>query len=164
MEEHANMNIKIVKDFKEDCTDVDMDSALKTANKFQKRMIIPKFFFIAVAIWAVMVIFQEKITGETSLDSERNNIIFLCIFFPGMIISILTIIIGGICPYCHNFQKQNGKVKGVSDSSVFYAKGASPFIHYCTRCGAPLSKKAVKAYYENKESQNPTIDTARKED
>ncbi len=67
--------------------------------------------------------------------------------FLGLPVIVLSTLVLSICPHCHKFQSLNGRSMGLERNSLFIFKGISPFIHYCSRCGAPLSKKAVNEIY-----------------
>ncbi len=100
----------------------DKDKAMDTAIRFQKRMRIPKFFFLILGITVVLAFIQDVITGSNFLQITIVQIIFAIYFSFGGIIILFYIIIAGICPYCHEFQKMNyGTSVGIgSDSFTFF--------------------------------------------
>ena len=98
----------------------DKEQAMYIAKKFQKRMLIPKIFFIIFTIYWVV------------------GLLFCIIYIP----------IASICPYCHSFQKFNGKPFEIDANNLTYSRGVSPFSKdYCIACKAPLSPKAVEHMY-----------------
>ena len=126
----------------------DKDKAMDTAIRFQKRMRIPKFFFLILGITVVLAFIQDVITG-----SNFVQIIFAIYFSFGGIIIVFYIIIAGICPYCHEFQKMNyGTSVGIGSDSFTFFKGISPVpkIYYCSKCGKPLSPEAVNKVMNDK--------------
>lgn len=135
MVELKNMNTKLN----------NKEAAMLIANKFQKRMYYPKLFFIIFGVVSGLAFIQKLITGYSFLDNKIFELIFFMYFFLGGIITVFLIIIAGICPYCHEFQKLNGIAISLDDNNATYSKGVSPFnIDYCSKCGNPLSQKAVE--------------------
>ena len=96
----------------------DKDKAMDTAIRFQKRMRIPKFFFLIFGITIILAFIQDVITGSNFLQTTIMQIIFAIYLGFGGIIILLYIIIAGICPYCHEFQKMNyGTSVGIGSDS-----------------------------------------------
>ncbi|WP_165011118.1 hypothetical protein [Neisseria yangbaofengii] len=125
------------------------EKAMYIAKKFQKRMLIPKIFFISIACILGVATIQEIITHNNFLKNDIFLIIFTIYWVAGLLFCIIYIPIASICPYCHSFQKLNGKSFGADTNSLTYSKGVSPFSkNYCTECGAPLSPKAVDEIYK----------------
>ena len=137
----------------------DKDKAMDTAIRFQKRMKIPKFFFLILGITMVLAFIQDVITGSNFLQITIMQIIFAIYFGFGGIIILFYIIIAGICPYCHEFQKMNyGTSVGIGSDSFTFFKGISPVpkIDYCSKCGKPLSPEAVNKVMNDKTDAEKT--------
>ena len=131
----------------------DKDKAMDTAIRFQKRMRIPKFFFLIFGITIVLAFIQDVITGSNFLQTTIMQIIFAIYLGFGGIIILFYIIIAGICPYCHEFQKMNyGTSVGIGSDSFTFFKGIFPVpkIDYCSKCGKPLSPEAVNKVMNDK--------------
>lgn len=123
----------------------DKENAMLVANKFQRKMRYPKLFFVIFGVISGLALIQKIITGHSFLDNTILGVMFFIYFFFGGIGTVFFIIIAGICPYCHEFQKLNGTAISLDDNNVTYSKGISPFnIDYCSKCGNPLSPKAVE--------------------
>lgn len=112
----------------------DKDKAMDTAIRFQKRMRIPKFFFLILGITVVLAFIQDVITGSNFLQITIMQIIFVIYFSFGGIIILFYIIIAGICPYCHEFQKMN-----------MAPPSASGRIALLSLKAFPLSQKSITA-------------------
>ena len=63
----------------------DKDKAMDTAIRFQKRMRIPKFFFLILGITVVLAFIQDVITGSNFLQITIVQIIFVIYFSFGQI-------------------------------------------------------------------------------
>ena len=126
----------------------DKEQAIYIAKKFQKRMLIPKIFFISVACISGAATLQEIVTNNNFLKKDIFFIIFTIYWVVGLLFCIIYIPIASICPYCHSFQKFNGKSFEIDANNLTYSRGISPFNKdYCTECKAPLSPKAVEYMY-----------------
>lgn len=126
----------------------DFDKAMNVAAKYQKRLRIPKYFFISVGIICAIATLQKILTGSSFFNHDTYFLIYAVYFSVGILFSIFYILVAGICPYCHQFQINNGKSVGIGENQISYSKGVSPFIDYCGRCGAPLSEKTVRKYFD----------------
>ena len=129
------------------------ESELKVARKFQKRLFSSKLIYYFMPIIGVYFVLNKIYEFNIQLD-DIHLMWMLGIFWAAVLYSLISTLILGICPYCHRFQTLNGKAIGMDSTSISYTKGVSPFIKYCTRCGAPLSEKAVKEVYEKLEKEN----------
>ncbi|STZ75820.1 hypothetical protein [Bergeriella denitrificans] len=128
---------------------------IKYAESVQKKLFIPKVIFYFMGLFLLILILIKIITGINSFDNEIIFYFFLFFMLLGIPIMIILTIYGGICPHCHQFQDLNGKITGMTENSLFVSKGISPFfINYCSKCGAPLSVKAVNEIYKKYESQS----------
>ncbi|QMT32632.1 hypothetical protein LNQ82_05275 [Conchiformibius steedae DSM 2580] len=125
-------------------------NSINIAIKYQNRMKIPKYFFISVGIVGLIGALQKIFTGQIFMNNDLYYLIYTIYWAFGGLLSIIYILIAGICPYCHQFQINNGKSHSISDNGITYTKGISPFIDYCVHCNAPLSKKAVMKQYNKK--------------
>ena len=126
----------------------DKEQAMYIAKKFQKRMLIPKIFFISVACISGVATLQEIVTNNNFLKKDIFFIIYTIYWVVGLLFCIIYIPIASICPYCHSFQKFNGKSFEIDANNLTYSRGISPFSKdYCTACKAPLSPKAVEHMY-----------------
>ncbi|MCQ9327718.1 hypothetical protein [Neisseria dentiae] len=133
---------------------MDKENETKIAKKFQKKLFFSKFFYYYIAIIGVIFFLEKNNFIFDSVLGDQVFILIMVLFWILGLYSIISTLIFGICPYCQRFQKLNGKAVGVDSSSISYTRGVSPFIKYCTRCGAPLSEKAVKEVYEKLEKGN----------
>lgn len=132
---------------------LDKENELKVAKNFQRRLFSSKLVYYFVPIIGLYLLLK-KIYGFTIRIDDIYLMWLIGSFWVLGLYSIISTLIFGICPYCQRFQKLNGKAVGVDSSSISYTRGVSPFIKYCTRCGAPLSEKAVKEVYEKLEKGN----------
>ncbi len=66
----------------------DKDKAMDTAIIFQKRMRIPKFFFLILGITMVLAFIQDVITGSNFLQTTIMQIIFAIYLGFGGIITL----------------------------------------------------------------------------
>lgn len=124
------------------------EQAMYIAKKFQKRMLIPKIFFISIACILSVVTIQEIVTHNNFLKKDVFLITFTIYWVVGLLFCVVYIPIASICPYCHSFQRLNGKSLGIDANNLTYSRGVSPFSKdYCTECEAPLSPKAVEHIY-----------------
>ncbi|MDO4907523.1 hypothetical protein [Neisseria sp.] len=126
---------------------VNKENELKIAKKFQKKLFSSKLIYYFIPFIAFYFLL-DKIYGFNIKFSDAQLMWLIGIFWVAVLYSIISTLILGICPYCQRFQKLNGKAVGVDSTSISYTKGVSPFIKYCTRCGAPLSEKAVNEVYK----------------
>ena len=85
----------------------DKEQAMYIAKRFQKRMLIPKIFFISVACISGAATLQEIVTNNNFLKKDIFFIIFTIYWVVGLLFCIIYIPIASICPYCHSFQKFN---------------------------------------------------------
>ncbi|WP_274585779.1 hypothetical protein V9W64_05915 [Neisseria leonii] len=124
------------------------EQAMYFARRIQKRMLIPKIFFISIVCILSVATIQEIVMQNNFLKKDIFLIMFTIYWVVGLLLCIVYIPIVSICPYCHSFQKMSGKSFGMDGSNLTYSKGISPFgKDYCTECEAPLSPKAVEHIY-----------------
>lgn len=133
---------------------MDKENEIKIARKFQRKLFFSKFFYYYIAIVGVIFFLEKNNFIFDSVLGDQMFVLVMVLFWILGLYSIISTLILGICPYCQRFQKLNGKAVGMDSSSISYAKGVSPFIKYCTRCGAPLSEKAVNEVYEKLEKED----------
>ena len=123
----------------------DKEKELVIAKKFQRKLILSKSFYPYIVFMALLGVCEEYL----NLKLSGWAWVWVSVIFVVLgIYSIFSTIILGECPYCHKFQKLNGKTVGTDGTSIFYSSGVSPFIHKCNRCGAPLSEKEVNQFYK----------------
>ena len=137
----------------------DKDKAMDTAIRFQKKMRIPKFFFLIFGTTIILAFIQDVITGSNFLQTTIMQIIFAIYLGFGGIIILFYIIIAGICPYCHEFQKMNyGTSVGIGADSFTFFKGISLVlkIDYCSKCGKPLSPETVNKVMNDETDEEKT--------
>ena len=130
---------------------------LKLANAIQKKLILPKLGFYGFAIIGIIALIHKIYTGEILTEKDALGLFFMYYMLTAMPITIITTIIFGICPHCHKTQGLNGKVVSFTGTSFSISRGVSPFIKYCARCGAPLSRKAVEETYKKYEQEQQNI-------
>ncbi len=134
---------------------------LKLANSIQKKLILPKFGFYGLAAIGIIALIRKIYTGEVLTEKDALGLFFMYYMPIVMPITIITTIIFGICPHCHKTQGLNGKVVSFTGTSFSVSRGISPFIKYCARCGAPLSRKAVEEVYKKYEQEQQNINEER---
>ena len=126
------------------------ESELKIAVRFQRRLIPSKIVYFYIGFMGLLVLLQKYQILHISNFNELMDWLILLFVLLG-VYSVISTVFLTICPYCHRFQKQfNGKVISVDNQEIACNQGVVSFIHYCNRCNAPLSPKAVTDYYENK--------------
>ena len=135
--------------YKYDISKSNKERDLKLANAMQRKLMIPKLGFYGFAAIGIIALIQNIYTGEVL--TEKDPLGLFAMYY--MFIAFPIIIIFGICPHCHKTQGLNGKVVSFTGLSFSVSRGVSPFIKYCARCGAPLSKKAVEEAYRKEEAQ-----------
>lgn len=132
------------------------DADLKKAEMVQKKLVFPKVIFFLMPLLFILLIGEELWAGSDRLDNSLLFIIFTIYMFVGIPLMIILTLIGSICPHCHQFQRPTSSSLGIDESKLFVSKGISPFIHWCSRCQAPLSVKAVNRVYDTKRSEQET--------
>lgn len=120
---------------------------LQRAKTVQKKLFLPKLIFLFLPLFLLIMLIYKISIGENAFENNIIFIIFLIYMLIAIPLMIILSLIGSICPYCHKLQSLNSRSAGLEGDSLFIFKGISPFIHYCSRCGAPLSKKAVNEIY-----------------
>ncbi|KLT72596.1 hypothetical protein PL75_07800 [Neisseria arctica] len=130
------------------------ESELITAKKFQNRLFPSRLIYYFIPIIVLYLLLNKIYKFNIQLD-DTHLMWMIGIFWIVVLYSLISTLILGVCPHCHRFQKLNGKAIGMDSNSISYTKGISPFIKYCSRCGAPLSEKAVKEVYEKLEKEKP---------
>lgn len=149
--------------YKYDISKSNKERDLKLANAMQRKLMIPKLGFYGFAAIGIIALIQNIYTGEVLTEKDSIGLFFMYYMPIVMPITIITTIIFGICPHCHKTQGLNGKVVTFTGLSFSVSRGVSPFIKYCARCGAPLSKKAVEEVYRKYEEAQPTAEEDREE-
>ena len=139
--------------YKYDISKSNKERDLKLANAMQRKLMIPKLGFYGFAAIGIIALIQNIYTGEVLTEKDPLGLFAMYYMFIAFPIIIITTIIFGICPHCHKTQGLNGKVVSFTGLSFSVSRGVSPFIKYCARCGAPLSKKAVEEAYRKEEAQ-----------
>ena len=139
--------------YKYDISKSNKERDLKLANAIQRKLMIPKLGFYGFAAIGIIALIQNIYTGEVLTEKDPLGLFAMYYMFIAFPIIIITTIIFGICPHCHKTQGLNGKVVSFTGLSFSVSRGVSPFIKYCARCGAPLSKKAVEEAYRKEEAQ-----------
>lgn len=130
---------------------------LMLANAMQKKLIFPKLGFYGFAVIIIIALIHNIYTGEVMTEKDDLSLFFMYYMFIAMPIAAIATIVLGICPHCHKTQGLNGKVVSFTGTSFSISRGISPFIKYCARCGAPLSRKAVEEVYKKYEQEQQNI-------
>ena len=115
----------------------DQASELMMVRKFRKKLLLSKIFYAYVVLIVILGLMDEY------LEIHLSEVIWLwlfCLFIVGAVYSIVSAVVLGKCPYCHQFRKINAQ-------SILSSNAVSPFVSRCNRCGAPLSEKAVNDIY-----------------
>ena len=130
---------------------------LMLANAMQRKLIFPKRGFYGFAVIVIIALIHNIYTGEVMTEKDDLSLFFMYYMFIAMPIAAIATIVLGICPHCHKTQGLNGKVVSFTGTSFSISRGISPFIKYCARCGAPLSRKAVEEVYKKYEQEQQNI-------
>ncbi|MCF7521549.1 hypothetical protein L4G92_05745 [Neisseria sp. ZJ106] len=124
------------------------EKELKTAVKFQRRLIPSKFAYFYTGFLGLLTFLQKcSIIHIANFDELMS---WLGLLFAVLTVySVISTFFLTICPYCHRFQNLfNGKSVNGDTEGISYSQGMVPFIHHCNRCNAPLSPKAVIEHYK----------------
>lgn len=130
---------------------------LMLANAMQRRLVFPKFGLYGIVLIVSIAFIYKIYTGEELIRDNSFGLFFIYYMAIVIPISAIITIIFGICPHCHKTQGLNGKVVSFTGTSFSISRGVSPFIKYCARCGAPLSRKAVEETYKKYEQEQQNI-------
>ena len=149
--------------YKYDISKSNKEQDLKLANAMQRKLMIPKLGFYGFAVIVIIALIHNIYTGEVITEKDDLSLFFMYYMLIAMPIAAIATIVLGICPHCHKTQGLNGKVVSFTGTSFSVSRGISPFIKYCARCGAPLSKKAVEEAYRKYEEAQRNAEEDREE-